>query len=111
VIENMLPRDGKEPATPAFSGLDSPICISFNPLDLPTFSEGQNSELLGPYWDHFFKNRLQGCVSPKKDAFELLPQSQDIGPLELSLAFASGRMASRRPAFSAPAFKISTLPP
>jgi len=37
VIENMVARDGVEPPTPAFSGLDTAIFISFIPLILSPF--------------------------------------------------------------------------
>jgi hypothetical protein len=38
VIENVVARDGVEPPTPAFSGLDSPIATYFDPKHLSSFS-------------------------------------------------------------------------
>ena len=50
---NVVARDGIEPPTPAFSGLDSTIRISRILFTLTPLHRVQNSKLLGPYWDHF----------------------------------------------------------
>ena len=51
VIENKVARDGIEPPTPAFSGLDSADPIVLISHVLTTFSTFPTIEFLGPYWD------------------------------------------------------------
>ncbi|HXY77967.1 MAG TPA: hypothetical protein VEH47_04090, partial [Candidatus Acidoferrales bacterium] len=49
VVDLMVPRDGVEPATPAFSGLDSAVVILLIPLQFTIFQALQTAFLLEHY--------------------------------------------------------------
>ena len=49
----LVARDGIEPPTPAFSGLEPTALIFLIPFFLSPLFKAHNSDLLGPHWDQF----------------------------------------------------------
>ncbi len=61
VIENnVVARDGIEPPTPAFSGLDSSRAIAFKTHDKSSLNAPKTAYLLGQEWDKILAG--QNCL-------------------------------------------------
>jgi hypothetical protein len=59
---NVVARDGIEPPTPAFSGLDSAMAIAFKTKDKGGLNVPKTAYLLGQEWDKILAG--QNCLSP-----------------------------------------------
>ena len=56
----MVARDGIEPPTPAFSGLDAPMVITFKTKDQGSLGVPKTAHLLGQEWDKILA--VQNCL-------------------------------------------------